>query len=147
MVGTAGVGAGVVAVAVGDTLVTPFLADEERKSLRVLGDVGGDTVLANAAVGQLVGIARVVISSRRGNARLLEADERALSLVLLAPVIPVRRRDALRVNAVWVVVLRRGLGRGKASKGSEAEGECGTHVDDDDVKLEKLEQIGEGTFA
>jgi hypothetical protein len=54
VVGTAGVGAGVVAVAVGDTLVTPFLADEERKSLRVLGDVGGDTVLANAAVGQLV---------------------------------------------------------------------------------------------
>lgn len=50
---TAG-GASVVAIAVVYTLGAPFLADVERKSLRVLGNVGGDAVFANASVGQLV---------------------------------------------------------------------------------------------
>lgn len=60
MVGTAAVGASVVAVAVGHALVAPLLADVERKGLRVLGDVGRDAVLANARVGQLVRVALVV---------------------------------------------------------------------------------------
>lgn len=54
MISTASVGACVVAVAAGDTLVAPFLADVEGESLRVLGDVGGDAVFANARVGQVV---------------------------------------------------------------------------------------------
>jgi len=54
VVSTAGVGAGVVAVAAGDTLVAPLLADVEGKGLRVFGDVGGDAVFANARVGQVV---------------------------------------------------------------------------------------------
>jgi hypothetical protein len=60
VVGTAAVGASVVAVAVGHALVAPLLADVERKGLRVLGDVGRDAVLANARVGQLVRVALVV---------------------------------------------------------------------------------------
>jgi hypothetical protein len=43
---------------------------------------------------------------------------------------PVRVRDTVRVNPIWVVVLNSGLSRGKASEGREAEGECGTHVED-----------------
>ena len=54
MVGTAAVGAGVIAVAVGYTLVAPFLADVEGKRLRVLGNVGGDAVFADAGVGQRI---------------------------------------------------------------------------------------------
>ncbi len=41
----------VVAVAVGDALVAPFLAEEEREGLGVLGDVGGEAVAADAGVG------------------------------------------------------------------------------------------------
>lgn len=52
MISTAGVGAGVVAVAAGDTLIAPLLTDVEGEGLRVFGDVGGDAVLANARVGQ-----------------------------------------------------------------------------------------------
>jgi hypothetical protein len=52
VISTAGVGAGVVAVAAGDTLIAPLLTDVEGEGLRVFGDVGGDAVLANARVGQ-----------------------------------------------------------------------------------------------
>jgi hypothetical protein len=41
----------------------------------------------------------------------------------------VGRGDTVRVDAVWVVVLGAGLGRGKTGEGSNAEGECGTHID------------------
>lgn len=44
---------------------------------------------------------------------------------------PVSRGDTLRVDAVRVVVLRGGLSRGKAGEGSQAEGDCGTHIDGD----------------
>lgn len=130
VVGTAAVLAGVVAVASGHTLVAPLLADEEGESLRVLCDVGRDAIVANAGVGQLVRVAFVVLGSRGCDTGLLEADERALSLVLVTPVLPVGRRHAVWVDSVWVVVLSCGLSRGKASEGSEAERECGTHVDD-----------------
>jgi len=64
-----------------------LLADEVGQRLRVLGDVGGEAVVAHALVGQVVGIARVGLGGHGVNARLLEADERALRGVLLAPVI------------------------------------------------------------
>lgn len=54
MVVTALGATGVVAVAVVDALIAPRLADEEGEGLRVLGNVGGDAVFANAGVGQLV---------------------------------------------------------------------------------------------
>lgn len=54
MVGTAAVGAGVVTVAASDALVTPFLTDVEGKCLRVLGDVGRNSVFANASVCQRI---------------------------------------------------------------------------------------------
>jgi hypothetical protein len=79
--------AAVVSVAVCDAFVAPFLADEERQSLRVFGDVGGDAVVANACVGQGVGIAIVLLRGHGVYARLLEADERALGLILVTPVV------------------------------------------------------------
>jgi hypothetical protein len=54
VVSTAAVGAGVVTVAVGDTLVAPLLADVEGEGLRVFGDVRGDAVLTNARVSQII---------------------------------------------------------------------------------------------
>lgn len=81
------VGACIVTVAVLGAVVTPLLADEEGQGLRVLSNVGNNAVLAHAAVGQIVGIARVRLSGHRGDSGLLEADERALCLVLLAPII------------------------------------------------------------
>lgn len=88
MVRTTALGASVIAVAVVYTLVAPFLADVERKSLRVLSDVGRDAVFANTSVAQLVRVAIIFLSSQ-GNTGLLEADKRTLSLVLVAPVLPV----------------------------------------------------------
>jgi len=78
----------VVAVAVGNAVVTPLLADEVRQRLRVLGNVGRETVVAHALVGQVVRVARVGLGGHGADAGLLEADERALRGVLLAPVIP-----------------------------------------------------------
>ena len=54
MVGAAALGAGVVTVAGGHTLVAPLLANVEGEGLRVLCDVGRDAVLANTRVGQVV---------------------------------------------------------------------------------------------
>lgn len=54
MIVTAAGDAGVVAATVVGALVAPLLADEERKGLRELGDVGGDAVFADAAVGQRI---------------------------------------------------------------------------------------------
>lgn len=129
VVGTAAVLAGSVAVAVGDTLVAPLLADEEGQRLGVLGDVGGDAVIADTAVAQRIGIAVVDLSGLGGDAGLLKANERALSNVLVTPELSVGRGDAIRVDAVGVVILSILLSCGKAGKGSEAEGECGVHFD------------------
>ena len=78
--------AGVVAVAVVDTVTAPLLADVEGECLRVLGDVGRDAVLADARVGQGLGVAVVVASGQGVDTRLLGADEWALCLVLVTPV-------------------------------------------------------------
>lgn len=42
---------------------------------------------------------------------------------------PVGLGDAARINPVRVVVLSGGLGRCKAGESSNADGECGTHID------------------
>ena len=98
------VGAGVIIAAVSDTLGAPFCADVVWEGLRVLGDVGRDIVVAYAAVGQSVlsmlvrnghmlygnGMYRIAVVGHGGHGSdtgLLEADERALSLLVLAPCI------------------------------------------------------------
>jgi hypothetical protein len=134
----------VVAVAASYAVVAPCLADEEGEGLRVLGDVGDNAVLADAGVCELIRIALVLLGGHGGHAGLLKADEGALRLVLLAPVrcrrlemclvksranvhTSVRRRHALRINSVGVVVLGLLLGSDKAGGSSNAEGEDGTH--------------------
>jgi hypothetical protein len=54
VVGAAAVGADVVTVAGSLTLVAPLLANVEGEGLRVLSDVGRDTVFANTRVGQVI---------------------------------------------------------------------------------------------
>ena len=66
--------AGVVVAAVGDTLVAPSLAEEERQGLRVFGDVGAYTVSADAGVGQAVRIA-AILDSAAGVRWWLQADQ------------------------------------------------------------------------
>jgi len=129
VVGAALVGASVVTVAGFDALVAPLLADEKGQRLHVLRDVGGHAVLADAAVGQGIGVAFVVLSGHGGDARLLEADERALGLVLVTPVIPVGLGDGVWVDGVGVVELGGALSSAEASKGGNAEGDDGTHGD------------------
>lgn len=68
-----------------DAVVAPLLADVERQGLAVLGDVGGDVVLAHAAVLERVGVALVLVGGHGGHTRLLQADERALGLLVEAP--------------------------------------------------------------
>ena len=43
---------------------------------------------------------------------------------------PIGVRDAVGINLIWIVVLDGALGCGKTGKGSEADGEGGTHVDE-----------------
>lgn len=119
--------AGRIVAAVGDAVVSPLLADEEGQGLRVLGDVGRQAVVADALVGEVVSVAAVFLGGHGVDAGLLQTDERALGSVLGAPVIPSRLVDGIGVDGVWVVVLGGGLGSGEASKGSDAEGEDGTH--------------------
>jgi hypothetical protein len=116
----------VVAVAVVAALLAPCLAHEEGESLRVLGDVGDNAVLADTRVCELIRVARVLVGGHRGHAGLLETDEGALGLVLLAPVVSVRRGNGIWVDAVGVV--EAGLGSDQAGRSSNAEGEGGgTH--------------------
>jgi hypothetical protein len=53
---TAGALAGRVIATVFNAVVSPLLADEERQGLGVFGNVWGDAVVADAVVGQVVGI-------------------------------------------------------------------------------------------
>lgn len=128
MVGTASVLAGVVTVAVINAVVAPLLADEEGEGLRILGDVGNDAVLAHTLVGQVIGIAGILGRGHGGDAGLLKANERALSLILAAPVVSVALGDGIGVDRVWVVELGRALGSCEASKGGSAEGKGRTHL-------------------
>lgn len=137
--------ASAVTVAVGDAVVSPLLADEVWQGLRVLGDVGRDTVVTDTGVGQSVGIAVVLLGGHGVDTGLLEADERALCPVLVAPVIwtmldeakliqmtlhtPGRLVDGVGVNGVWVAHLGSVLSSDQASEGGNTEGEDGTHVD------------------
>jgi hypothetical protein len=57
----------------------------EGECLRVLGDVGRDTVVTNAAVDEGLGVALVVEGGQARDAGLLEADERALRALVAAP--------------------------------------------------------------
>lgn len=79
------ISASVVAVAASDTLVTPCLANVERQSLAVLRDVWRDIVFTHASVGKGIRVALVVDGGHGGDTRLLEADEWALSSVLITP--------------------------------------------------------------
>lgn len=125
MVGTARRRACVVTTAVLLALVAPLSADEVRESLRVLSDVGLHAILAHAAVGQGVGVARVVLGGHGVYAGDLEADERALSLILLAPVVSLGLGHRIGIDRVRVVELCAALGGGEASKGGSAEDESG----------------------
>lgn len=98
--------------------------------MAVLSDVWRNIVFTHARVGEGVGIALVVDGGHGGDARLLEADEWALSLVLITPELSISIRDAFRVDPVWVVVLDIGLGSAEAGKGDDAESRCETHVED-----------------
>ena len=55
-------------------LVAPLLAQEKRQGLRVLCDIGCYSVVADAAVCELVGVAAVLSSGTRCRAGS-EADE------------------------------------------------------------------------
>lgn len=88
--------ASVVALAGSNTLVTPGLADEERECLRVLCDVGNDAILTHAGVGQGISVAVVLLGAHGGDTGLLEADEGALSPVLITPVFCVVLARAVR---------------------------------------------------
>jgi hypothetical protein len=79
--------AGAVTVAVLNAGVSPLLADEVGQGLGVLRDVWGDTVVTDACVGQSIGVAVVLLGGHGFYAGLLEANERALCPVLVAPVI------------------------------------------------------------
>lgn len=68
-----------------NTLRTPCLTDVKRQCLTVLRNVGANVVLADAAIGQRIGVAFVVERGHGGDARLLEADEWASSLLVGAP--------------------------------------------------------------
>jgi len=129
--------------AVLDAVVAPLLADVEGQGLAVLGDVGGDVVLAHAAVLERVGVALVLVGGHGGHAGLLQADERALRLLVEAPCVwhmlgwssrngtgkrtSVTGRDAVGVNGVGVVELGRVLAGGETGESSNAEGDGGTH--------------------
>jgi hypothetical protein len=121
--------AGAVTVAVLNAGVSPLLADEVGQGLGVLRDVWGDTVVTDACVGQSIGVAVVLLGGHGFYAGLLEANERALCPVLVAPVIPCRFRNGVGVDGVWVVQLGGVLSSDQASEGGDAESEDGTHVD------------------
>lgn len=85
MVLSAGVLAGIVVSAVLDAVVAPFGADVVWDGLRVFGNIGANIVRAHTAVDESLGIAVVGNSVQLGDAGLLEADERALRLLVPAP--------------------------------------------------------------
>lgn len=67
--------------------LTPFSADEVWEGLCVLGDVGRDAIVADAVVGEGIGVTVVGDGVLVVHAGLLEADERAHALLLVTPVV------------------------------------------------------------
>lgn len=67
-----------------DTLCSPLCADGIGQSVAVFGNVGGETVVADTGVGEAIGVT-FVGGGRAGRGALVEADERALGCLLLAP--------------------------------------------------------------
>ena len=59
-------------------------------------------VLADAGVGEEIGVAVIGEGGHGGYVRLLEADERTLGLLVLAPLVPVGLSDSLRVDVIRV---------------------------------------------
>jgi len=116
VVGAASVGAGIVLATGVNALVTPFLADEEGDGLRVFGDVGGDSGLADAAVGEVLRFTGVRLGGGVVTG-VLEADQRALGHLLLTPELPEPERDGIRVDVVLL------LGEGGGDEGEDAEGQ------------------------
>lgn len=120
---SAGALAGSVVAAVADAVCSPLLADEVGQGLGVLGDVGRGTVVADAAVGQVVRVAVIFLGGHGVDTGLLEADERAGGNVLGAPVISGGGWDGIGVDGVGVVLLDSRLSSSEASEGGNAEGE------------------------
>lgn len=85
MVLSAGVLAGVLVPAVLDAVVAPFGADVVWNCLRVFGNIGANIVRAHTAEDESLGIAVVGNGVHFSDAGLLEADERALRLLVPAP--------------------------------------------------------------
>lgn len=85
VVGTALVRTCVVTIAVGDTVGAPLGADEVGHGLRVLCDVGRRVVFADALEFERVRVTVVGDCVLGRDTGLLEADEWALRLLLLAP--------------------------------------------------------------
>lgn len=79
--------AGIRATTPSHAVCAPLLADVKGQCLRKLGNVGGDVVLADAAVCQGGGVAVVGERGHRGHARLLQADEWADGFLVVAPVV------------------------------------------------------------
>lgn len=135
MIGSALVGTCVVSVALLPALVTPFLANEKRHRLCVFGDVGGDVVVADARVREVVRRAVVLDGVLGGDTGLLETDEGALGLSHLAPVTPRALGNAVRVDAVLL------LGCREASRGKKGQDDGGTHIDMSDKSWEKADGL------
>jgi len=122
VVGAAVVRAGVVLAAAFDALVAPFLANVEGDGLRVLGYVGGLAVCADAAVGEGIRVTCVGFCGG-GVSGVLQADQRALGLLVVTPELPEGQRDGVGVDGVLL------LGEGGADEGEDAECQYGTHGD------------------
>lgn len=95
--GALGVGA-----AVGDALCAPLGADGVGERIAILGHIGREAVVADAGVGETVGVAFVGRGGSGGRA-LVEADEGALGDLLLAPEVSSGIGDGLRVDSVLLL--------------------------------------------
>lgn len=100
MVLSARVLAGILVSTVLDAVVAPFGTDVVWNGLRVLGDIGANIVRAHTAVDKSFGIAIVGNGAQFGDAGLLEADERALRLLVPAPCLSIRLADGLGIDGI-----------------------------------------------
>lgn len=114
-------GTAVVVSTVGYTLVPPLLADEVGKRQGILGDIGLAAITADAAVGELFGVAFVDLG---GAIASLLANDRADIPLLSAPGLSLAKRDAVRVDHVV------GVGHSEEGGGNSQNGRAdGRHRD------------------